>query len=190
MAWVNSEYAEEFAVVAAWVSAAAPWSVSVALGEIEGGSLLQVHFPFLLVRYLFGVDLPAPNPLVLLPWEAVEFYAAAPGPLPFAFWTVGAAVLALAVLLSAAMYLFEDRLDDAPGDPVWVMGVLLAVSALSFTAASLVFQFGAPVEAVASTPFPGVLVPVGVVFQFLFAYVLLGVDRERGRRPVSDPDPE
>lgn len=190
MAWVNSEYAEEFAVVAAWVSAAAPWSVSVALGEIEGGSLLQVHFPFLLVRYLFGVDLPAPNPLVLLPWEAVEFYAAAPGPLPFAFWTVGAAVLALAVLLSAAMYLFEDRLDGAPGDPVWVMGVLLAVSALSFTAASLVFQFGAPVEAVASTPFPGVLVPVGVVFQFLFAYVLLGVDRERGRRPVSDPDPE
>ncbi|MFD1587605.1 hypothetical protein ACFR9U_11460 [Halorientalis brevis] len=178
MVWVKSELAEELAVVAAWLSALIPWSISVSLGELAGGSLVEFHFPFFLVRFLFGLEVPAPNPLVLLPWEAVAFYGDAPGPLPFMVWTVGAAVVALAVVLSVGMYVFEARFQRASLDPVRVMGGLLLAAAILHTAASALLQFGAlPVDSVPSDSFPGILIPIGVVFQFAFAYVLLRVDR-------------
>ncbi|WP_336003101.1 DUF7549 family protein [Halorientalis halophila] len=182
MVWVKSAYAEELAVLAAWLSALLPWSISVSLGEIQGGSLIEFHFPFLLIRVLFGIEVPGPNPLVMFPWEAIGFYSEAPGPLPFAAWTVGAAVIGLAVLLSLGMYAFEDRFETSRLDPVRVMGGLLLVAALFHTAASALLQFGGlPIEGVATDSFPGLLVPVGVVFQFAFAYTLLRVDR------VDDP---
>ncbi|MFB6084744.1 MAG: hypothetical protein ABEJ94_10930 [Halorientalis sp.] len=184
MVWVKSEYAEELAVVSAWLSALVPWSISVAIGRIQGGSLIEFHFPFLLIRVLLDIEVPGPNPLVLLPWQAIDFYSGAPGPLPFAVWTVGAAVVGLAVLLSLAMYLFEDRFRNAPVDPVRVMGGLLLVAAVIHTVASALLQFGAlPVADVSTDAFPGVLLPVGVVFQYAFAYTLLRVER------VDDPDP-
>ena len=183
MVWVKSEYAEELAVVSAWLSALIPWSISVAIGELQGGSLIEFHFPFLLLRVLLGVEVPAPNPLILLPWEAIGFYGDAPGPLPFAVWTVGAAVVGLAVLLSLAMYAFEDRFRTARRDPVRIMGGLLLVAAVLHTVASALLQFGAlPIEVVQTDAFPGILLPVGVVFQYAFAYTLLRVER------VDDPE--
>lgn len=184
MVWVKSEYAEELAVLSAWLCAAIPWSISAAIGDINGGTLVEIHFPFVLVRFLFGIEVPAANPLVLFPWEAIEFYGSAPGPLPFAVWTISAAVMAVAVLLSVVMYLFESRLEALPVDPVRLMGGLLLVSALLVTVASGLLQFGAlPVESVETDAFPGVLLPVGVVFQFVFAYMLLRV--ERVEEPVA-----
>ena len=183
MVWVKSEYAEELAVVSAWLSALIPWSISVSIGEIQGGSLIEFHFPFLLIRVLLGIDVDAPNPLILFPWEAIGFYDQAPGPLPFAVWTVGAAVVGLAVLLSLAMYVFEDRFRTARRDPVRIMGGLLLVAAVLHTVASALLQFGAlPIAGVATDAFPGILLPIGVVFQFAFAYTLLRVER------VDDPD--
>jgi len=185
MVWVKSEYAEELAVVSAWLSALIPWSISVSIGEIQGGSLIEFHFPFLLIRVLLGIDVDAPNPLILFPWEAIEFYDKAPGPLPFAVWTVGAVVVGLAVLLSLAMYVFEDRFRTARRDPVRIMGGLLLVAAVLHTVASGLLQFGAlPIAGVATDAFPGILLPIGVVFQFAFAYTLLRVER------VDDPDVE
>ena len=183
MVWVKSEYAEELAVVSAWLSALIPWSISVSVGEIQGGSLVEFHFPFLLVRVLLGIEVPTPNPLVLLPWEAVEFYSGAPGPLPFAVWTVGAAVVGLAVLLSLAMYAFEGRFRASRRDPVRIMGGLLLTAAVLHTVASGLLQFGAlPIEGIPTDAFPGILLPVGVAFQYAFAYTLLRVER------VDDPD--
>jgi hypothetical protein len=183
MVWVKSEYAEELAVVSAWLSALVPWSISVSIGEIQGGSLIEFHFPFLLLRVLLGIDVPGPNPLIMPPWEAIGYYSDAPGPLPFAVWTVGAAVVGIAVLLSLAMYVFEDRFRTARRDPVRIMGGLLLVAAVLHTVASGLLQFGAlPIAGLATDAFPGILLPVGVVFQFAFAYTLLRVER------VGDPD--
>ena len=183
MVWVKSEYAEELAVVSAWLSALIPWSISVAIGELQGGSLIEFHFPFLLVRVLLGVEVDAPNPLILLPWEAIGFYDTAPGPLPFAVWTVGAAVVGLAVLLSLAMYVFEDRFRASRRDPVRIMGGLLLAAAVFHTVASGLLQFGAlPIAGVPTDAFPGLLLPIGVVFQYAFAYTLLRVER------LDDPD--
>jgi len=160
-----------------------PWSVSVSIGDISGGSLIEFHFPFFLIRVLFGIEVPGDNPLILFPWQAVRFYSDAPGPLPFAVWTVGAFVLLLAVLLSLGMYVFEERFENAPRDPVRIMGVLLLIAAVLHTVASAFLQFGAlPVESIPSDKFPGILIPVGVVFQYVFAYMLLRVER------VEDPD--
>ncbi|MFB6178860.1 MAG: hypothetical protein ABEI77_03940 [Halorientalis sp.] len=191
MVWVKSELAEELAVVAAWLSALLPWSVSVALGDLGGGSLVELHFPFFLVRFLFGIQVPSPNPLVLLPWDAISFYGSAPGPLPFTVWTIGAFVVALAVLLSVAMYLLEDELAASALDPVRLMGGLLLIAAVLHTIASALLQFGAlPVASVSTSGFPGVLIPIGVLFQFAFAYVLLRVERVEDTTepgPVDEP---
>ncbi|MFB6207671.1 MAG: hypothetical protein ABEJ05_14215 [Haloglomus sp.] len=185
MVWVKSELAEELAVVAAWLSALIPWSVSVALGNIANvGTLVQLNFPFFLVRFLFNIDVPGPETLLLHPIAAIEFYRAAPGPVPFMIWSVAAGVLALAVLLSLAMYFFEDRVAAAPVDPVRVMGGLLLLSAVLLSAASFLLKFsGLPIAGVSSATFPGILLPIGVVFQYAFAYTLLRVER------VDEPTP-
>lgn len=190
MVWVKSELAEELAVVAAWLSALIPWSVSISIGNIAGtGSLVQLNFPFFLVRFLFGIEVPGQSTLLLDPLAATDFYRSAPGPVPFQVWTVAAGVLALAVLLSLAMYLFEDRVTAAPVDSVRVMGGLLLVSALLLSAASFLLKFsGLPIQGVSSATFPGILLPIGVLFQFAFAYTLLRV--ERVDEPVSDNDRE
>ena len=180
MVWVKSELAEELAVVAAWLSACIPWSVSVALGSIQGGTLVEVRFPFGLVRYLFGLEVTGEasiqNPLLKTPWGAAEFYAGSPGSLPFHLWTVGAGILFLTLVLSLGLYFFETRLAESAVDPVRLMGVLLLCAALCLTASSYVLQFGTRPVAPSST-FPGVVLPIGVLIQYAFAYVLLRVDR-------------
>src|SRR6056297_1458870 len=137
MVWVKSELAEELAVVAAWLSACIPWSVSVAFGSIQGGTLVEVRFPLGLVRYLFGLEVSGgtsiQNPLMKTPWGAAEFYANSPGSLPFHLWTVGATVVGLALVLSVGMYLFESKLADAAVDPVRLMGGLLLLAAFCLT---------------------------------------------------------
>jgi len=182
MVWVKSEYAEELAVLSAWLTALIPWSVSVSIGEIGGGSLVEFHFPFLLLRWILGVDVPGANPLVLFPWEAIDYYSNAPGPLPFAVWTVGAVVVAAAVLFSFGMYLAESRFREMRVDPVVLMGGLILLAAVLHTVAIALLQFGAlPIEGVATDRFPGIQLPVGVLFQYAFAYTLLRVER------VTDP---
>ncbi|MFB6142006.1 MAG: hypothetical protein ABEJ30_01535 [Halorientalis sp.] len=180
MVWVKSEYAEELAVASAWVSALVPWSVSVAWGTIGSGTLIEVRFPFFLVRYLFGVEITgafdANGIKVLTPPGAADFYAGAPSALPFWVWTAAAGVLGIAVLFSLALYAEEERLLEAPVDPVRVMGALLLVSAVLLSLSSWLLQFGR--WPLGDTPtFPGVLFPVGVLFQFFFAYTLLAVER-------------
>jgi hypothetical protein len=179
MVWVKSELAEELAVVAAWLSALIPWSVSVALGSIAGGgTLIQLNFPFFLVRFLFNIELPGDNVLLLSPVGAIDYYGAAPGPVPFQVWTVAAGVLVLAVVLSLGMYFFEERFQAARIDPVRLMGGLLLLSALLLSISSVLLKFsGLPIEAISSSTFPGLLLPIGVVFQYAFAYTLLRVER-------------
>jgi hypothetical protein len=166
MVWVRSEYAEELAVVTAWLSAFLPWNVTYS--TLSGvGSVLFVRFPFFQVRYIFGISISegvaVSTPLGALAYQEGQSIAVA-----YAAWAVGAAVVAAAVALALLLYRYEDRVEAAI-DPVRVMGALLSLAGVVLTGATwLLWTRG----------FPGLPIPVGVMFLYLFGGTLLLARRE------------
>lgn len=173
MVWVRSEYAGEFAVLSAWVSALIPWSVSFAS---QGGvSLVVVRFPLLMVQFVLGAQLLGAERPLLPVWSAHAFPASEAVARAYLVWLGGAAVFALALLLSVVYYAADEGLEERlPVDPVRLMGGLLFATALVLTAAT-VMLWGS---------FLGGAVPVGVLFLYAFGYLLLVVERE------EDPGPD
>ncbi|WP_135851428.1 DUF7549 family protein [Halorussus salinus] len=166
MVWVRSEYAGELAVVAAWLSALLPWNVTYS--TLDGlGSVLFVRFPFVQVRYVFGIDISEAvavrTPLGALAYQEGQSIAAA-----YQAWTVGAALVGAAVVLSVLLYRYEERVESLT-DPVAAMGVLLGLAGVVLSAATwLLWTRG----------FPGLPIPVGVAFLYLFGGTLLLARRE------------
>lgn len=169
MAWVRSEYAGELAVLSAWLAALLPWNVTYA-STVEGlgGSVLFVRFPFAQIRYVFGVPLA----------ERVTFSSAigardlvdGPVVLGYDIWLAGAAILALALALSVAMYLDEKRVEDVlPVDPPRLMGGLLGLAGIALVVATVILYQRAV--------FGGVPIPIGTLLVLVFAGLLLTVDR-------------
>lgn len=165
MVWVRSEYAGELAVLSAWLSALIPWNVTYSSG-VAGGSLLFVRFPFVQIRYTYGVPF-AKAIDVRDPLSAVAFQAGQALELAYQTWSVGAAVLALALFLSVAYYAREQRLEAGPVDPVRLMGGLLGLAGVVFLVANYLLTYG----------FPGLPLPVGALFLLVFGGLLLTVER-------------
>lgn len=165
MVWVRSEYAGELAVLSAWVSALLPWSFTVASrGDI---SLVVVRFPFFAFRFVYGLELGAAAVPFLPVWTAPSFPSSPAVARAYWVWLLAAVVLAAAVALSVALYLAQERVEAGPLDPVRVMGVLLGLGALLLSYAFVVL-WGSYI---------GVTVPVGAVFLWVFAALLVGVER-------------
>lgn len=166
MVWVRSRYAGELAVVSAWLSALIPWNITYSTG-IAGGDLLFVRFPFFQVRYNYGVPfgraLAVSDPLSATAFQQGQTIAAA-----YQAWAAGAAVLAVAVLLAFAYYHDEERVEAWRFDPVRVIGSLLVFTAAAFAAATYLLV---------TRGFPGIPIPLGVVFLAAFGTVLLRVER-------------
>jgi hypothetical protein len=166
MVWVRAEYAGALAVVVTWLSALVPWNVTYSTG-VSGGTVLFVRFPFFQIRYAFGVPfadaVQAADPLSAIAFQAGQTIA-----LAYQVWAVGAAILAVAVLFSIAYYAREELVETGPVDPVRLLGGLLGTTAVVLTGATYFLL---------TRGFPGVPIPVGVVFLFVFAGVLLSVDR-------------
>lgn len=180
MAWVRSEYAGELAVLSAWLAALLPWNVTYA-ASIEGlpGSVLFIRFPFVQIRYLFGVpfadatrvttpigarELSDPN------WanRLFDFSSVTAG---YDVWMVGAVVILVAVLLSFAMYLREAEVEARlPAPSVRVMGGILGVSGLLLTVSTIQFYM--------EEPFGGIPIPIGLAVLLPLAGLLLTVDLE------------
>jgi len=165
MVWVRSEYAGELAVLSAWLSAFIPWNVM--LSSVAGGSVLFVRFAFVQVRYTYGVPFTQ-GVAVSDPLSAVSFQAGNSIAVAYQVWAVGAGVFALAVGFSIAYYLAEDRVEALSVDPVRLMGGLLGLSGVVLAAATYLLT---------TRGFPGVPLPIGVVFLLVFAGVLLTIDR-------------
>lgn len=166
MVWVRSEYAGELAVVSAWLSALLPWNVTYS--TLSGvGSVLFVRFPFVQVRYVFGISISegasVTTPLRALAYQEGQSIAAA-----YQAWAVGAAVVGAALALSLLLYGFEERVEAAV-DAVRVMGALLALAGVVLTVATwLLWTRG----------FPGTPIPVGVALLYVFGGILLVARRE------------
>jgi uncharacterized protein (TIGR04206 family) len=167
MVWVRSEYAGEFAVLSAWVSALIPWSVSLAS---QGGvTLVVVRFPLLLLQFVLGARLRGGEQPFLPVWSAYAFPASEAVARAYLVWLGGAAVVGLALLLSVLYYATEERLEARlPVDPVRLMGGLLLAAALVLTVATVMLW----------QSFLGRAVPVGVPFLYALGYLLLVVERQ------------
>ena len=174
MVWVRSEYAGEFAVLSAWVSALIPWSVSFAS---QGGiSLAVVRFPLLAVQFVLGANLGAAERPLLPVWSAHAFPASEAVARAYLVWLGGAGVFALALLLSVVYYAAEEDIEARlPVDPVRLMGALLLSTAVVLSTAT-VMLWGS---------YLGGSVPVGVPFLFAFGVLLLVVERQDGGPSVS-----
>jgi hypothetical protein len=166
VAWVRSEYAGELAVLSAWLAALVPWNVTYS-PDVLGGSLLFVRFPFLQVRFAFGVGAVAPVSLA----DPVTAFVAQRGTtaaVAYLAWLVGAAVVLLAVGLSVAYYAREDRVEAGPVDPVRLMGGLLVAGGVALGAATVLFV---------TRGIPGLPVPLGVLAELALGAALLRVER-------------
>ncbi|MFB6252613.1 MAG: hypothetical protein ABEI27_13190 [Halobellus sp.] len=167
MVWVRSEYAGELAVVVTWLAAFVPWNITYSSG-ISGGSVLFVRFPFFQIRYAFGVT-PARRIALADPLSAIAFQHGQTIQVAYQAWAVGAAVLAVGVVVATLYYRDEERLEAGPADPVRFLGGILALSGVVLAAATYLLL---------TRGFPGVPLPVGVVFLLLFGGLLLTVDQE------------
>ncbi|WP_459192485.1 DUF7549 family protein [Halosimplex sp. J119] len=169
--WVRSEYAGELAVVATWLTALLPWSVSV-LRESPRGldatfTVVNIRFVFFQFHYVFGLSLGEQSL-----GELVQFVPEIPGFVPDnqvlegQIWLAAAAFFALVLALSVIYYAREDAFaEQIPVDPVRLFGGCFAILAVVFTAATAMFFQHQPTA------------PVGALFMWVFAAMLLRVER-------------
>lgn len=175
MVWVRSEYAGELAVLSTWVTALLPWNIF--LGAVAGGTVLFVRFPFLQIRYAFGVPVVRAT-TVSTPVSAYLLQSGTSVQIAYALWIVGALVYLVALGISIYYYREQERVEAWSVDPVKLLGGLLVASAGVFVVASVLFPerfFGLSFGV--GGGFPGVSLPVGALLQLVLGGVLLRAQR-------------
>jgi uncharacterized protein (TIGR04206 family) len=166
MALVRSEYAGEFAVVAAWISALMPWSITYFRPAEVPLELVVVRYGYFHLQFLLSGPLLDTETFLLL-HEAHGYVASNVRP-AITVAAVAAVGLTLALALSVAYYHAEARIESLPVDPVRLMGALLGVCGLVYLGATaLLWQEKA-----------GTTVPVAPLFMLVFAVSLLRVERD------------
>jgi hypothetical protein len=191
MAWVKAEYAGELAVVAAWVAALTPWSLTLQPNGPLGSILFWVRWPLgeLQVRLASTVTIDGtevsvsavlaeayPGSQVFGPFFVADPVAAT------AFdgfpavtyggwgWVIGALAVVVALGLSVALYRDEaGTTARLPVDPIRGMAGLLGLATLGFGAATVGLWFGPPRV--------GVPIPIGVVVVGALSVALARVER-------------
>jgi uncharacterized protein (TIGR04206 family) len=169
MAWVKSEYAGELAVVATWLTALLPWSVSV-LPTNFGQPIIAIRFLFFRYRSIPPVEIDGEVETggLTLVHRVFELEAFPTLKLASQVWLAGAVLFLLPLALSVAYYVLDDELEaKLPVDPVRLMGGLLGATAVVFTGATVGFLLEQP----------KVTLPIGVVLMWAIAVTLLRVDR-------------
>jgi uncharacterized protein (TIGR04206 family) len=161
--WARSEYAGELAVLATWLCALLPWSVT--LFSPQGLTALTFRFLPLRLLYIFGTELPGERPLLFV-WQVPGFVATPGETLAAQAWMIAVAVFLVPLGFSVVYYLYEGAVE-ARVDPVRTLGLLLIYSGMVF-----LIPVAQHWQATAGTT-----VPVGVLFQFGFGLMLLGTER-------------
>jgi uncharacterized protein (TIGR04206 family) len=165
MAWVRSEYAGELAVVAAWLSALVPWSVSVA--SRGGISFVVVRWPLFVFQFLFGVNLGTAERPFLTVAQMPGTASNATNLQAYYVWLSAGIVVGVALLLSLVYYAREEDLEArSPVNPVRLMGGLLTLAGLLLLVSLVLLWQG----------FFGFTVPIGAVIVLLLGVVLLRVE--------------
>lgn len=166
--WVNPEYAQEFAVVAAWLSMLIPWSLTYASSSNSDASLFVMRFPYVQIQYVTGLPLVEAfqlrNAYASMMAEQTNNEGLA---IAFGVWLVGSAILTVAFLLSLAMYAEADVLEKYRDiAPVRAMGVVLLLVAVVMTVSDYFLWQN----------MPGRQIPLFTLFYYVFAVVLLAIE--------------
>lgn len=192
MSLVDPEYAEEFAVVSAWLAALVPWSLTyhdsgplgsvliairlpVAELQLRGASTItidgeKVDVASKMAQVYPGVKVGG-DLFVTTPPTSALFYDKLTLVWGSLFWTLGGLLVLAAVVLAFALYLREDAVTDrVPVGPVRAMGWLLAGATVALVGTTVLYFL--------ARGHVGVPVPVGVVVTGILAAVLLGFDRD------------
>lgn len=169
--WVRSEYAGELAVLATWLTALIPWSVSVLNETLQGTdtefTVVNIRFMFFQFHYLFGISFEnqSVDDLIQFVWQVPAFVPTNQVPEAWV-WVAGAALFALLLVLSFVYYSRDAELEARlPVDPVRLFGGVFLVLAIAFSAATVMFFEHQRT------------VPIGTLFMWVFAAILLRVER-------------
>lgn len=189
--WVRSKYTSELAVLAAWVSALLPWNLTHHTDATVGG-FQDIETTVFFLRFVFleiqirqetvvnnevgldvtdvlteqyagagvgsGVYLTSP-PTSMLFYEDALFQASL-------LWTVAAAALALALLLSIALYFrTEATLERLPVSEVRLMGALLGIVTVALAGSSVLYYL--------ERDLMGTPIPIGIPVLGALSLVLL-----------------
>jgi len=171
--WVNPEYAQEFAVLSAWLSMLIPWSLTYASSSNSDAALFVMRFPYVQIQYVTGLPLVEAFQLRNAYGSMMAEQANNEGlAIAFGIWLVGSVILTVAFVLSLIMYAESDVLDDYRDiAPVRVMGVILLLAAVVMTVSDVFLWQN----------MPGRQIPVFTLFYYVFAVVLLAIEE-----PTSD----
>ncbi|MFT4964297.1 MAG: hypothetical protein ACI9PP_001576 [Halobacteriales archaeon] len=201
MVWVRSEYAEELAVVSAWLMAFLPWSFSY--GQPMGGRFVALRFPFVIYENLQGFG-AFNHTGFLTPFDALDRSVRAGLTGAFADSELltrygskepGVSVKTVIDALAGTSYS-----DGVLAYLLWAGGLLILTVAILLSllmyfetdvverwpydrvrtmgvllTIAAVFYAGATI--MLYLQFPGIYVPVGPFLYFALGYVLLTVER-------------
>lgn len=170
--WINEEYSDVFAVLAAWIGILVPWNVTY-FSLPEFGNFLFVRFPLFQVRYAFGSPLSKgivikSAPGAMLYQQGSTLFADA-----YLAWVAGAVVFALAVLLSLLLYFYDEYLEGYTIDFSRVMGWIILFSTILLSISTYYLMTpNIRTQNVIYIP-----IPLGVLGLYIIAGTLLFVER-------------
>lgn len=190
MTWVRSEYANEFAVLSAWLAMVLPWNIAyqpaaaldstvifIRLSVIE----LQIRIPVIIqagsqlvsAENALAVQYPgtqlASGLFVATPVGAVGHYDGWMGAGSIA-WALAAVVLIVTFVYSLVLYRDEEGVTArSPLPPASVIGWLLAAATVATTTASTLYFL--------EQDLGGVPVPIGTVIMGILAVAILRAER-------------
>lgn len=171
--WIDADYADEFAVIAAWLGILVPWNITY-FAPPEVGRFLFVRFPLFHVRYAFGS--PISQAILVKSAPGALSYQAG-GTLfsqAYRFWVAGAAIFGVAVILSLALFVYDERLSQLQVDLSRVMGWLLLATGIVLTVSTAFLMspnFG-------TSRLVYIPIPLGLLGLYALSAILLFVERQ------------
>ena len=170
--WIDADYADEFAVVAAWLGVLVPWNITY-FAPPGLGNFLFVRFPLFQVRYAFGNPISQAILLKSAPGALIYQTGGSLFAEAYRAWVAGAIIFGIAVLLSLALYFGDDRLSALSTDFSRVMGWLILAAGIALTVSS--YHLITPSFSGGGVVY--IPIPLGLLGLFALAAILLFVER-------------